>query len=472
MAVKASAAITLSTIRDISSVTWYYQLKAGTTAPDKPTVSPPPSPWSTAEPSYTAGDTKYLFTCERTVYTDGTFEYTDPSLSSSYEAAKVAYNKASNAESAATDARKYATNYMTDVSNGVYVHAEGTPTNPTSGTAKGVRITDQVDVIRNGTSISQFGENVILGEETSNHLMIGNNSYGYYVEDVPISTITCDYDLDEDEDVGSKTMELKVVDPNYSVGYDKERSGLTLHYENESGGETYARLFVENDNYATNVSFIAELVPTRPRLILRNASAYFIVYARGSIASERVATFNGSMLISGNAGMIQMFGGSTAPRGWVLCNGQALNRTTYADLYAVIGTTYGAGDGSTTFNVPDLRGRAPIGAGAGSGLTSRTLGDTTGAETVKLTAAQSGVPAHSHPASGDNYFLTAPDTTNADAGAAISGSGYYYPRSAVTGWAHPRNTASNTAANASSAHNNMQPSAVVNFIICTGRIVV
>ena len=62
---------------------------------------------------------------------------------------------------------------------------------------------------------------------------------------------------------------------------------------------------MENDNYATNVSFIAELVPTRPRLILRNASAYFIVYARGSIASERVATFNGSMLISGNAGMIQ-----------------------------------------------------------------------------------------------------------------------------------------------------------------------
>ena len=64
---KATDTITLTAVRDIESVTWYYQLKAGTSAPAKPTVSPPPSPWQTAEPSYTAGDTKYLVVVERTL---------------------------------------------------------------------------------------------------------------------------------------------------------------------------------------------------------------------------------------------------------------------------------------------------------------------------------------------------------------------------------------------------------------------
>ena len=62
-------------------------------------------------------------------------------------------------------------------------------------------------------------------------------------------------------------------------------------------------------------------------------------------------------------GKIDMYAGSTAPSGWLFCRGQAISRTTYAKLFSVIGTTYGGGDGSTTFNVPDLRNRMPIGAG-------------------------------------------------------------------------------------------------------------
>jgi microcystin-dependent protein len=65
-------------------------------------------------------------------------------------------------------------------------------------------------------------------------------------------------------------------------------------------------------------------------------------------------------------GTINAFGGSTAPEGWLLCQGQAISRTTYADLFAVIGTAFGAGDGSTTFNVPDLRGEFLRGAGTNS----------------------------------------------------------------------------------------------------------
>ena len=85
-------------------------------------------------------------------------------------------------------------------------------------------------------------------------------------------------------------------------------------------------------------------------------------------------------------GVVQLFAGSSAPNGWLICNGQAVSRTTYAALYAVIGTTYGAGDGSTTFNVPNLINRTVRG--------SNSLGKTGGADTVTLTTTQ--MPAHTH----------------------------------------------------------------------------
>jgi len=75
-------------------------------------------------------------------------------------------------------------------------------------------------------------------------------------------------------------------------------------------------------------------------------------------------------------GAVISFGGSTAPDGWLLCRGQAVSRTTYANLFAVIGTTYGAGDGSTTFNVPDIQGYFVRGLDASGAVDpdSRTLG--------------------------------------------------------------------------------------------------
>ena len=78
------------------------------------------------------------------------------------------------------------------------------------------------------------------------------------------------------------------------------------------------------------------------------------------------------------AGAIMAFGGAVAPTGWLLCNGAAVSRTTYATLFAVAGTTYGAGDGTTTFNVPNLQGRFPIGAGTGSQKNVASSGVITG----------------------------------------------------------------------------------------------
>jgi microcystin-dependent protein len=78
-------------------------------------------------------------------------------------------------------------------------------------------------------------------------------------------------------------------------------------------------------------------------------------------------------------GTINMFAGATAPTGWLLCDGSAILRSTYTTLFAVIGTTYGAGDGSTTFNLPDLRGRVAVGYAASGGHADvSTLGNADG----------------------------------------------------------------------------------------------
>ncbi len=91
-------------------------------------------------------------------------------------------------------------------------------------------------------------------------------------------------------------------------------------------------------------------------------------------------------------GSLTAFAGSSAPTGWIVCDGSAVSRATYADLFAVIGITYGAGDGITTFNLPNLGGKNIVGKGATPA--TDTLGETGGAETHNLDIAQ--MPTHTH----------------------------------------------------------------------------
>ena len=109
-------------------------------------------------------------------------------------------------------------------------------------------------------------------------------------------------------------------------------------------------------------------------------------------------TTNGAGAASWNPvpppGVITAFAGSTAPTGYLLCNGATVSRTTYASLFAIIGTTYGSGDGSTTFAVPDLRSKMIVGVGQGSGLTNRTLASSGGIETKTLAISE--MPSHNH----------------------------------------------------------------------------
>ena len=92
-------------------------------------------------------------------------------------------------------------------------------------------------------------------------------------------------------------------------------------------------------------------------------------------------------------GEIRMFAGTFAPRNWAYCDGTLLQVSQYDALFSLLGTIYG-GDGRTTFGLPDLRGRIPIHAGSGPGLTTRSLGAKSGAETETLTANQ--LPSHTH----------------------------------------------------------------------------
>ena len=97
--------------------------------------------------------------------------------------------------------------------------------------------------------------------------------------------------------------------------------------------------------------------------------------------------------MEGTIGEIRGFGGNFAPRNWAFCSGQLLSIAQNQALFSILGTTYG-GDGRTTYALPDLRGRAPISAGTGPGLTTRKLGSRSGSETVALSSLQ--MPSHTH----------------------------------------------------------------------------
>jgi microcystin-dependent protein len=208
------------------------------------------------------------------------------------------------------------------------------------------------------------------------------------------------------------------------------------------------------------------------------------------------------VLLSGGVpiGAVSDFAGSAAPARWLLCYGQAISRTTYAALFSVVGETYGAGDSSTTFNVPDLRGRVVAGQddmGGSSanrltdqsgGLNGDTLGASGGSETHTLTEGQ--LPSHTHAAgtlaadsggshthvysgnagSEDNNAeggVTKPLRTNFASTPFSTASG---TEDAIeSGGAHTHTVSGSTGAVGSgTAHNNVQPTFILNKIIFAG----
>ena len=166
-------------------------------------------------------------------------------------------------------------------------------------------------------------------------------------------------------------------------------------------------------------------------------------------------------------GIIKIFGGNFAPRGWALCNGQLMSIAQNSALFSILGTVYG-GDGQTTFGLPDLRGRTPIGVGQGPGLSNYTQGEISGTENVTILASQ--MPMHTH-------SLLASDTTattNSPTGGVLAQPNY----TDVDGNAVPVNgyttvapdKATSPAAVGASGGSQplpiMQPFMAINYIIC------
>lgn len=199
------------------------------------------------------------------------------------------------------------------------------------------------------------------------------------------------------------------------------------------------------------------------------------------------------------AGIIHIYAGVTPPEGFLACDGSAVSRSTYSELFSAIGTTFGAGDGSTTFNLPDLSGK--VGIGSSQGI---ALGSTGGSETVTLTEQQIASHAHEFPQHGhaNDIAVTTPSLSHSvtqpafnytapnGTGTIRSGSGTT-ARSGTTTANATLSTTITVANHASAvctmggsvadcpafdtadagsgvAHNNMQPYITLQFIISTG----
>lgn len=224
----------------------------------------------------------------------------------------------------------------------------------------------------------------------------------------------------------------------------------------------------------------------------QNANGFKLTgLAAGTNSGDAVTMGQLGTSFSVPVGVIVDYGGATAPDNWLLCHGQAVSRTGFPLLFAAIGTTHGIGDGTTTFNIPDLRGRVVAGldnmggtdaARLGPILTATTLGSSGGVKEYALTEAQ--MPSHTHTVTdpGHTHTVTDPGHRHTSPTLAIQGSpgistigngGIYVSES-------PRNSSVTTtgislasgstgititARGGGAAHPNVQPTMVLNKII-------
>ncbi len=169
-------------------------------------------------------------------------------------------------------------------------------------------------------------------------------------------------------------------------------------------------------------------------------------------------------------GEIRIFGFDYAPVGWAFCNGQLIQIRQNSALYAVIGIQFG-GDGQNTFALPNLQGRVPLGAGNGTGLTPRKVGDSVGVDSVQLTYAQMPLHTHAVKVQNDRATQTSPQGAYLAQGGHGTGRDFTVWNSYTTG--APSNPMWNQAISMTGngqAHENRQPVQVLNYCIAVSGI--
>ena len=230
-------------------------------------------------------------------------------------------------------------------------------------------------------------------------------------------------------------------------------------------------LFVGNNTNIGGTCTIAGAVQLNSAVCISGAANF-----SSTVTVVGAATFKSNVSIGGTltgvettpSGAVTAFAGTSLPSGWLWCYGQNVSRSTYADLFSAVGTTYGVGDGSSTFGIPDLRGRAIAGqddmggssadrlTGQTGGVNGDTLGAGGGSETHTLTTAQ--LASHSHEAGSLNVQ---------QGGNEVSIGAQVAWRNGQSGGATAQIEGSTSTAGSGSAHNNVQPTFILNYIIKT-----
>lgn len=535
MAIKARETITIIKERDVNATWRFYRIASSSSTPSQPTEAQGkayvnnqtvPSGWDISEPSYDGTSTNSLYTCDLTSFTDGEVSWSTVSKSSSYEAAKQAYNEAQNA-------KRVATNFMSADSTGIMVYdgssGTQTPASPSSNTRNVFIDQDSVEIRKGSTVLGSFGADgirlgvddaVFISPQTASRVIYDKEELGDFqapgTVDLSGSRVFnaakdgktfnfgwrltgganetffrkgesssrqiyywhADYDGDSTVELWYEGTWSGTV--SVYIGISERKQGGVLSFGQRSGNDgVFSSSFGEGliasgDDQLVLGKYNCE--DQQKAFIIGNGSG-----SESSVNRSNAFTIDwaGNPIGQGMAGMVQMFAGSSAPAGWLFCRGQAVSRTTYAALFSVIGTTYGAGDGSTTFNLPDMRDRFPVGSGSTYALNAKG-----GAASVTLTT--NTIPAHTHGKSGaissgitSSGAHTHTFKTQADYAAKGTKKGIYSESDGTwtgtsvmtsTG-AHTHNLPAHehTSVGGGQAHENRPPYIGINFIICTGR---
>jgi len=257
------------------------------------------------------------------------------------------------------------------------------------------------------------------------------------------------------------SLDASHLNPGY-IGTGLTRTGNTLLLATPSPELSFSGDALQISNASVANTKLAVMGPdtVKGRLVTAGVPEDITLQ---TLANVLAPILNTSSLFQVPIGTVLDYAGASAPTGYLLCDGSAVSRTTYASLFAAIGTAYGPGNGTTTFNLPDFRGRGAIGAGQGSGLSNRSRGTQLGAETHTLSVSE--LPAHNHSVSDPGHAHGMPALL--DSGPLPVGLKANNKGNPVVGYTtnlSQTNIVVNNAGN-SSSHNNMQPSLVVNKII-------
>lgn len=326
------------------------------------------------------------------------------------------------------------------------------------------------------------GKTVISGDLQVDGTTTTVNSTTVTIDD-PIFTLGGDT-APASDDNKDRGIEFRYYDSSAKIGffgYDDSASQFTFLTDATNTSEVFSGT-VADIRVATAKADVLDLVDD-------DASASIKLQAPSTVTTTTTFTLpdgdgtNGQFLSTDGSGQLSFsngfalpsglvlpYAGSTAPTGYLFCYGQAVSRTTYSDLFAAISTTYGTGDGSTTFNLPDLRGRTVAGqddmggssanrlTNQSGGLNGDTLGATGGSETHTLDITE--MAEHSHYPNNTNGYN---DNSTSIDGLSKAGSGF----TDASANAGPMTEEDGTAVTGGQAHNNVQPTIILNYIIKT-----